>query len=169
LGGQSSKPQRHADTISVANKSPCFLLHKRMGRSCQWLTPPGMHSVPAMSLVVQRETASALQKCRKWTRLWFSQVVPSRKSPLTRSLPLLCSYTLSFMGEPFEVTLKHELVCLKICLLIWHQEIMLSWCNVVPTTSFQRQISSLSKLKSKNQLQKSAGGMLVLAIRAQEP
>jgi hypothetical protein len=37
-----------------------------------------------------------------------------------------------------------------------------------PTASFQRQISSLSKPKSTNQLQKSAGGMLVLAIRAQE-
>jgi hypothetical protein len=73
------------------------------------------------------------------------------------------------MGEPFEVTLKHDLFCLKICLLIWHHEVMLSWCNADPQQASSDKSLLCQNLMSKNQLQKSAGSMLVLAIRAQEP
>jgi hypothetical protein len=130
---------------------------------------PGMHSVAVMQLALKCEIASALQKCRKWTRLWFSQDALSRKSPLTWCSPLLCSYTLSFMGEPFEVTLKHELFCLKICLLIWHHEVKLSWCNADPQHASSDKSLLCQNLMSKNQMQKSAGGMVILDYARKNP
>jgi hypothetical protein len=64
-------------------------------------------------------------------------------------------------AQPFEVTLKHELFLSENMSshLASRSQAELVQCG--PTTSFQRQNSSLSKPKSKNQLQKSAGRMLI--------
>jgi hypothetical protein len=57
-GMQTPFPSQHGFSLF-------FFLQKKMGRSCQWLTPPGMHSLPPMQLAVKHETAL---KCRKMSQ-----------------------------------------------------------------------------------------------------